>query len=90
MNHPHTRAERRHARDVWRNRRRTHIFVFYSSWPSHRYNLEEAMQNGGWQKGGKKYFACGNRCMSAMLERYSDHQEVKALRRQKWDDWDDL
>jgi hypothetical protein len=84
--HPQNRAERRHVREVWRNYRRTIIFTTWGR--GNHYDLEHAMQNGGWLKGGKQYFACGNRCQGAMLERWSDHLEVKALRREpiEWDE----
>ena len=81
--HPTNRAERRHIREVWRNYRR---YIIYALW--HSRNLEDAMQNTGWDRGGKQYFACGNRCLHSKLERWSDHLDVKRLRREpiEWDD----
>lgn len=76
MYHPTTRSERRYAREVARNRRRTHIIV--NCW----YTLDPS-ENGGWNKGGKQYFACGNRCLSATLNDYESHKEIKRLRRNK-------
>ena len=78
--HPTNRAERRHTREVWRDYRRFIILALWNNYPS--YNLEEAMENGGWNRGGKQYFACGNRCMHSMWERCNNHLEVKRLRRE--------
>jgi hypothetical protein len=78
--HPSNRAERRNVREVWRNYRRFIILTSWNHYPS--YNMERAMENGGWFKGGKQYFACGNRCPYAMLDRYFNHQEVKRFRRE--------
>ena len=78
--HPTNRAERRYTREVWRNYRRFIILALWNHYPN--YNLDEAMQNGGWNKGGKQYFACGNRCLHSKLERWSDHLEVKRRRRE--------
>jgi hypothetical protein len=72
MTHPSNRSERRYAREVARNRRRTHIFI-------HRWYNEVPQENRGWNKGGKQYFACGNRCMS--IEHHEEYKELKALRR---------
>jgi hypothetical protein len=89
--HPKNRAERRHVREVWRNYRRYIILALWSGYPAPRYNLEAAMQNGGWLKGGKQYFACGNRCSHSMYERMECHLEVKRLRAERieWEEDDE-
>ena len=87
--HPTNRAERRHTREVWRNYRRFIILVLWNHYPG--YDLEKAKENGGWNRGGKQYFACGNRCLHSMMERLSDHRDVKRLRREpiEWEDEDE-
>jgi hypothetical protein len=74
MKHPTTRGDRRYARKVWRNHRRTHILLWTCPYDRPEINL-------GWNKGGKQYQGHGNRCMHSMSERYERRQEVKALRR---------
>ena len=73
MRHPSHRAERRHAR----NHRRTHIYIWHLRTGYHEENL-------GWNRGGKQYFACGNRCLHSMLDRHEAHCTVKRLRRTDW------
>lgn len=80
MRHPSTRAERRYAREVARNRRRLRIYV-YRSW------VVEPQENGGWNRGGKQYFACGNRCFDSMTRRHERKQELKRLRCSTPDVW---
>lgn len=80
MKHPQNRAARRYAREVWRNHRRTHIFLWTDR--SDYRNGWTPESNGGWNKGGKQYQAHGNRCMHSMYDRHERHQEVKALRRE--------
>lgn len=76
MKHPTTRGYRRYAREIWRNHRRTTIFTLWSG-----YSIHDAMRNGGWLKGGKQYFACGNRCFDAMYRRIEANREAKKIRR---------
>jgi len=77
MRHPSNRAERRHAREVARNRRRTQIYLW--NWPHY-----DPRKNTGWNRGGKQYFACGNRCLHSMVDRHDAHLAVKKLRRAIW------
>jgi hypothetical protein len=77
MSHPSSRSER-YVREVWRNHRRKTILTIYTP-PDHDPTL-----NGGWLKGGKQYFACGNLCMYAMVERHRRHRETKVLRAEKF------
>ena len=77
MRHPSNRAERRYARELARNRRRTHIY----HWHLHIGGPEG---NLGWNRGGKQYTACGNRCLHSMVDRHEAHREVKRLRRGSW------
>ncbi len=76
MQHPRTRAERRHARETWRNHRRKIIVTRYT----HR--NEDPASHGGWLKGGKQYAACGNRCSHSILDRFEERKQLKTLRRQ--------
>jgi hypothetical protein len=75
MHHPRTRAERRHARETWRNHRRKIIVTRYT-----RRNGDPT-QNRGWFKAGKQYTACGNRCGHCVYQHIYERQELKALRR---------
>jgi hypothetical protein len=70
---------------VWRNHRRYIIFVLW-----HSRDLEDAMKNRGWVKGGKQFCACGNRCQHSMWERWNDHLDVKRIRQEPivWDEED--
>jgi hypothetical protein len=74
MRHPSTRAERRYAREVARNRRRAHQYLYWLR-PG-----EDPRESSGWNRGGKQYFACGNRCGHRWFERYARRREVKRLR----------
>jgi hypothetical protein len=70
-------AERRQARKVARNHRRTH--------PSLRWRLDfDPREYREWNRGGKQYFACGNRCGHSRESRYLAHLKVKHLRRTSW------
>jgi hypothetical protein len=62
MRHPSTRGERRYARELARNRRRKHLFIY--RWPNY-----DPRENRGWSKGGKQYIAHGNRCFHSMADR---------------------
>jgi hypothetical protein len=75
MQHPRTRAERRHARETWRNRRRKIIVTRYTGRNS------DPTEDFGWLKAGKQYTACGNRCAHRFYERREGRTQVKALRR---------
>jgi hypothetical protein len=77
MRHPSNRAERRDARELARNRRRTYIYIWHLCTGDHEENL-------GWNRGGKQYFACGNRCLHSMADRHQAHRTVKRLRRTDW------
>jgi len=71
MRHPSNRAERRQAREV---ARRTH--------PSLRWQHGfEPRECRNWNRGGKQYFACGNRCAHSRESRYLARLKVKWLRR---------
>ena len=75
MHHPHTRAERRHAREVWRNHRRK---VQKHWWRLERTGWAEMLN---FSRGGKQYHACGNRCMARMCVRHEHRTELKRVRR---------
>jgi len=77
MRHPSNRAERRQARKVARNRRRTHPCLRWQF----GFNPRESR---AWNRGGKQYFACGNRCSHSRESRYLAHLKVKRLRRTNW------
>lgn len=77
MRHPSNRAERRHARELARSRRRTHIYIWHLP-------IGDPEKNLGWNRGGKQYFACGNRCLHSMVDRQEAHRTVKRLRRADW------
>jgi len=78
MRHPLNRAERREARKFARNRRRrTHPWLRWSP----RYDPREGSD---WNRGGKQYCACGNRCGHSREARYLAHRTVKHLRRTDW------
>lgn len=77
MRHPSNRAERRYARELARNRRRTHIYLWHLPIGSPEENL-------GWNRGGKQYMAHGNRCFHSMSDRHEVRREVKRLRRANW------
>lgn len=78
MSHPSSRAERRQAREVARNRRRhTHPWLRWSP----GFDPRECRD---WSRGGKQYFACGNRCGHSRELRYLAHRRVKRLRRIDW------
>ena len=74
MHHPRTRAERRHARNTWRNHRRKIIVTYFT------YRHEDPTQNRGWLKGGKQYTACGNRCGHRLITRWEKRQQLKIQR----------
>jgi hypothetical protein len=76
MQHPRTRAERRYARETWRNHRRKIITLIYTS---RRQN--DPTKNRGWNKGGKQYTACGNRCGHCIYTRIEQRQQLKQIRR---------
>ena len=75
MHHPRTRAERRYARETWRNHRRKIIATLYT------FRSKDPTLNLGWFKAGKQYTACGNRCVHRIYERLDNRKELKALRR---------
>ena len=77
MRHPSNRAERRYARELARNHRRTHIYIWHLRTGDHERNLR-------WNRGGKQYFACVNRCLHSMVDRHEAHRTVKRLRRTDW------
>jgi hypothetical protein len=77
MRHPSNRAERRQAREVARSRRRTHPCL-------HRQRDFDPRECRDWNRGGKQYFACGNRCGYSRESRYLAHRIVKRLRRTDW------
>jgi hypothetical protein len=79
MQHPHSRSERRYAREIWRNHRRKIIFTRYTSRSS------DPTENSGWLKGGKQYFACGNRCGHCIMQHNLERKELKSLRRKIFD-----
>jgi hypothetical protein len=74
MRHPSTRGERRYARELARNRRRTHLFIY--RWPNY-----DPRENRGWNKGGKQYIAHGNRCFHSMMDRHERRTQIKRSRR---------
>jgi hypothetical protein len=77
MRHPSNRAERRQARKIARNRRR--------SYPHLHWRLDSNPREcRDWNRGAKQYFACGNRCGHSRESRYLDHLKVKRLRRTNW------
>jgi len=75
MHHPRTRAERRHARETWRNHRRKIIVTRYTG-----RNCDPS-ENFAWPKAAKQYTACGNRCGHCVYEHISERKQLKALRR---------
>jgi hypothetical protein len=77
MRHPSNRAERRQARKVARNRRHTHTSLRCPR----GFDPRECRD---WNRGGKQYFACGNRCGHSRESCYLAHRIVKRLRRTDW------
>ena len=75
MRHPSTRAARRYARACSLARRQSQIRDIYTR------RGEDPTRNLGWNKGGKQYTACGNRCAHSMADRFLARQKVKHLRR---------
>lgn len=77
MRHPSNRLERRKAREGARDRRRTHPYLC-------RRRDFDPRECRDWNRGGKQYFACGNRCGHSRESRHLAHIKVKRLRRTNW------
>jgi hypothetical protein len=79
MQHPRTRAERRHARETWRNHRRKTIAIYFAGNFSGK--IKDPTRNRGWNRGGKQYTACGNRCGDCIYTRIGHRKQLKQTRR---------
>ena len=79
MQHPRTRAERRHARETWRNHRRKIIAINFTI--SYSGKIKDPTKTHGWHKGGKQYTACGNRCGHCIYTRIEQRRQLKQTRR---------
>ena len=78
MHHPHGRAARRHAREVWRNHRRK---IIYTRYLGNIISKTKPVEHSGWMMCGKQYTACGNRCGHCIMDRLEKRRELKTLRR---------
>ena len=61
MKHPIDRAARRDTREVWRNRRRTIIYIFWTHGWEQKPRLDQAMSNRYWNDCGDLTIGCRNR-----------------------------
>jgi hypothetical protein len=69
MRHPNSRSERRHNREVARNRRR----AFMKTWYGYRDKSEDITKNRMWFHAGKQCVGHGNRC-SCHVEKINDRR----------------
>ncbi|GAA3763657.1 hypothetical protein GCM10022270_23590 [Terriglobus aquaticus] len=79
MRHPSTRAERRFARAVARERYRSRLRT--CTWSER----QDPQSSPSWNRGAKECEAHGNRCGHSMIDRWEARQEVKAVRRLAFD-----